>query len=69
MSLLMLSWKGLVAGHTINYGGDFAFPEPIEIEGGDVRPPNPGGLKFRAVRDDQQNAVGFDPVNAAAQRL
>jgi hypothetical protein len=43
--------------------------EPIEVEGGDVRPSNPGRLKFRAVRDDQQNAVGFDPVNAAAQRL
>ena len=42
----------LVASDAVDHGVDFALPEPIECEGGDVRPSNPRRVKLRSVSND-----------------
>ena len=63
MSCLMFAGQRLVAGHSVDHGGDFALTQPSDGERRDIRPPNPRRLKFQPVRNDQQNTGGLDPVN------
>jgi hypothetical protein len=50
--LLDARWQRLVAADAVYHCAAFAFAQPIECEGGDVRPSNPRRVKFRSVRDD-----------------
>jgi hypothetical protein len=46
-----------------------ASAEPVEVECRYIGSSGPRRLKFRAMRNDQQNADAFDPINAATQRF
>ena len=59
----------LVADDAVDHGADFALCQPIESEGGHMRPSNPRRLKLWPVRNDQQNAKGSYPVHGATERF
>jgi hypothetical protein len=45
-------WQRPIAGDAVDQGIDFALPEPVECEGGDVRASDPRRLKLRPVRNN-----------------
>ena len=49
----------LVADDAVDHGADFALRQPIDGEGGHMRPSDPGRLELRPERHDQQHAEGL----------
>ena len=50
----------LVADDAVDHGVDVALRQPIEGEGGDMRPSDPRRLEFRPEGHDQQHARAFE---------
>ena len=69
MSCRMFAGSELVADDAVDHGADFALRQPIEGEGGDVRPSDPGRLELRPERHDQQHAKGRDPVHGPTEHF
>ena len=59
----------LVADDAVDHGSDIALCQPIDGEGGDMRPSDPGRLELRPERHDQQHAKARDPVHRLAEQL
>ena len=53
----------LVAGDTVDHGGDFALPEPVDGKCCDMRLPNPRWPKLGSVGNDEQDAKRSDLLN------
>ena len=69
MSCRMFAGSELVADDAVDHGVDFALRQPIDGEGGHVRPSDPGRLEFRPERHDQQHAKTRDPVHRPTERF
>ncbi len=69
MSCRMLAGSGLVADDAVDHGADVALCQPIDGEGGHMRPSDPGRLEFRPERHDQQHAKCRNPVHRPTEHF
>ena len=51
-------WEQLVADDAVDHRADFALCQPIDGEGGDVRPSDPGRLELWPERHEKQHRKG-----------
>src|ERR1700730_610796 len=62
-------WEEFVAADAIDYGSDVALSQPIDCEGGYMRPSDPGWLEFRPERHEQKHAIACNPVHRPTECL
>src|SRR6516225_2648015 len=62
-------WNNLIANEAINHGTDFTLSQPIEGEGGHMRPSDPWRLELWSRCHDQQDTETWYPADGAIKQF